>query len=71
MKQVDCAQVEELIEHTELLLDNAKVNLADIRKAIKDPMFLKSAIKQKELDLRRKMSEILRGQAELRSATDK
>jgi len=69
MNQVDYVQVEELIEHTELLLDNAKVNLRDIRKAIKDPLFLKSAIKQKELDLRRKMSEILRGQSELRKAT--
>jgi len=66
MKELDYAQVEELVEHTDLLLDNAKANLEDINRAIKDPSFLKSAMKQREMILRRKMSEILRGQAELR-----
>lgn len=69
MNKVDYAQVKELLEHTDLLLDNAKINLDDIKKAIKDPKFLKSAFKQREMELRRKMSEILQGQAEMRNAT--
>ena len=66
MDKLDYAQVEELVEHTDLLLDNAKANLEDIKRAIKDPSFLKSAMKQREMVLRRKMSEILQGQSDLR-----
>jgi polyhydroxyalkanoate synthesis regulator phasin len=66
MNKLDYAQVEELVQHTDLLLDNAKANLEDIKRAIKDPSFLKSAMKQREMVLRRKMSEILQGQADLR-----
>ena len=69
MNNIDYGMVEELIQHTGLLLDNAKANLEDIKKAISDPMFLKSALKQKEFSLKRKMNEILRGQAELRNLT--
>jgi len=67
-EKIDIIQIDEMICQADLLLENAKAYLQDIQKAIHDPAFLKSAFKQKELELKRKMGEILLGQAELRNA---
>jgi len=66
MNQTDLAGVDEIIEHTNLLLDIAKEKLQDIQKAIRDPNFLKSSIKIKEMELNKKMDDIIRGQLEMR-----
>jgi len=65
MRQVEIAQVKELIDEIELLQDIAKTKLRDLRRAIDDPDFLKSAIKAKERELSKKMDELLRAQLEL------
>jgi hypothetical protein len=71
MNSVDTTYVKELIDHIELLLDVAKEKLHDINKAVDDPSFLQTALKQKERDLAKKMDEILRGQLELKRMAGK
>jgi len=67
-EKIDITKIDELICHTGLLLENARANLQDIQKAIHDPLFLKSAFREREFELKRKMNDILNGQAELRNA---
>lgn len=71
MKQVDVVQVKELINEIELIYDIAKTKIRDLRRAIDDPDFLKSAIKSKERDLSRKMDELLRAHLELSQIQNK
>lgn len=66
MNKVDYAQIEELIDHTDLLLDMAKAKLDDLKRGIKDPNFLRSAIKTEEMRLSKQIDEILRGQLRLK-----
>jgi len=65
MNQVDLVQVKELIDEIGLLHDMAKAKLEDLKRAIDNPDFLKSAIKSKERELSRKMDELLRAHLEL------
>lgn len=65
MNQVDIVQVKELINEIELIYDIAKEKIGDLKRAIDDPNFLKSAIKSKERELSRKMDELLRAHLEL------
>lgn len=65
MNKFDYAQIKELIAEIELLQDLAKAKLKDLRRAIDDPSFLKSAIKTKERELSKKMDDLLRAHLEL------
>lgn len=64
-------KVEELIEHAQMLLEMASAKLDDVKKAIRNPSFLKSAFKQKEMELSQKIDDILRVQQELRKQISK
>uniref|UniRef100_A0A7C6A7X3 Uncharacterized protein n=1 Tax=candidate division WOR-3 bacterium TaxID=2052148 RepID=A0A7C6A7X3_UNCW3 len=58
--------IEEMIDHIQLLLDVACAKLDDLRKAIQNPRYLKSVVREKEKELSDKITEILRGYSELK-----
>jgi hypothetical protein len=66
----NCNEIEELIAQSEMLLDMTKTKLREVRKAIRDPNFLKSAVRSKHFELSRKIDELLKAQIALTEQLD-
>lgn len=66
----NCNEIEELIAQGDMLLDMVKAKHREIRKAIRDPNFLKSAVRAKQFELSRKIDELLKAQIQLTQQLD-
>lgn len=67
---INCDGIDELIAQSEMLLDMTKAKLREVRKAVRDPKFLKSALRSKYFEFSRKIDELLKAQIELNKKLD-
>lgn len=66
MKDLDGHRADILINNIKLLLDIAQQNLCDLQRTLKDPKYLQTAFKTKEMELMDKVNDLLAAMSDLK-----
>ena len=66
MKDLNGMKAETLINNVILLLNIAQENLRDLQRTLKDPKYLQTAYKTKELELMDKVNDLLSAMSDLK-----
>ena len=66
MKDLNGMKADTLINNVILLLNIAQENLRDLQRTLKDPKYLQTAYKTKELELMDKVNDLLSAMSDLK-----
>jgi len=69
MKDLNGHKAETVINNIMLLLNIAQENLKDLQRMLKDPKYLQTAFKTKEMELMDKVNDILTAMSDLKKGS--